>query len=396
MICRAAHLREVTRFLAFAAFALVPARAGAVPDWKSQRTVGSLTVYADDTRPNRFYYAPLEIAVVTTPEGRPDFHFLETRYTGSGVSRDQGISSYKGLVTFRVRLPRIPADELARAARELAGSGGSGAPADLRPFPVKNIPTALVYATIGGSDTTALPAGRFESSDEGTGTAGGSYWAERIYTMGLDPNTAQAFRSALEKDQVYLSLGYAFMGDARAADAGFGELTGSPVLVDALKKTLASVPDSAAADSIRPHVIRAGAIEIGLDVKRFPDLMRRVDLNDRAPPGYAALDVYCYDFNNELRPDLAEKQVEIDAEGITGRRVTLSAWFTSSDKDLYSASIRFPVAVRLDRPYRYRVREVKQDGREHAGAWRESASWSQILDVTTPAKEAGVRSVLGP
>ena len=372
---------------------LLPARAIAAPDWKTQRSVGTLTVYADDSRPNRFYYTPAEIAVITTPDGKPDFHFLETRYTGSAVARDRGMILHKSLVTFAVRLPRVPAEELTRAAREL---GGPGAPADLRPFPVKKIATALVYAAIGG-DTTSLPPGRFEAAGEGEG-AGGT-WTERVYTVGLDSLTAQAFRAALEKDQVYLSLGYAFLGDALASDAGAGELTGSPAIVEELKLALSGPrtgTGGATLDSVRTHVIRAGAIEIGLDVKRFPDLMRRVDLNDRAPPGYAALDVYCYDFNNELRPDLAEKRVEIDAEGVGGKRVKLETGFQREQSDLYSASIRFPVAVRLDRPYRYRTREVKLDGMERSSAWRERATWSEILDVTTPAKDAGVRSILGP
>ena len=375
---------------------LLPTRAAAVPDWKTQRAVGTLTVYTDDTRPNRFYYAPAEIAVVTTPDGKPDFHFLETRYTGSALARDRGIILHKSLVTFTVRLPHPSSEEVRRAASEL------GAGADLRPFPVKKIATALVYAVIGG-DTTSLPPGRFEASGEAEGA--GSAWTERVYTVGLDSLTAQAFRLALEKDQVYLSLGYAFLGDARAQDAGIGELTGSSEIVEGLKSALqGSRADSSGttADSVRTHVIRAGAIEIGLDVKRFPELMRRVDLNDRAPPGYAALDVYCYDFNNELRPDLAEKRVEIDAEGVSGKRVKLETAFLREQSDLYSASIRFPVAVRLDRPFRYRTREVKLDGMERQSVWRERQSWSEILDVTTrskdvtPAKATGVRSVLGP
>jgi len=204
-----------------------------------------------------------------------------------------------------------------------------------------------------------------------------------------------------------MSLGYAFLGDARASDAGAGELTGSPEIVEGLKQALAE-SHPATADTVRTHVIRAGAIEIGLDVKRFPDLVRRVDLNDQAPPGYAALDVYCYDFNNELRPDLAEKRVEIEAESVSGKRVKLETGFLRDQTDLYSASVRFPVAVRLDRPFRYRTREVKLDGMEKHSVWRERQSWTEILDVTTPAREVvpvpdattaqptGVRSILGP
>jgi len=394
--------RSYTQLLAVALYVAaatgMPRGVAAAPSWRTQRVMGSLILYQDDARPTRWYYAPAELKVAADADGKPDFHFLDMRYMGSAVSRDQGAFTTRSLVTFRVKLPRASAEELTRAARELAGTAGG--PVEIRPFPVRRIETALIYASIGSPDTTALPPGRFESSEDGaSGPTGESYWAERVYTMGLDDLTAQAFRAALEKGQVYLSLGYAFVGPALASDWGMGELTGSSELVSELRKSLqaAGAKDSAAADSVRLHVVRAGAIEIALDTKRYPDLMRRVDLNDRAPPGYAALDVYCYDFNNELRPDLAEKEVEIDAEGVTGKRVKLSASFTSTQPDLYSSGIRFPVAVRLDRPYRYRVHEIKNDGSEHAGPWRESASWSRILDVTSAPlqKPEGVRSVLG-
>lgn len=388
-----AHLLAAALYVAAATG--LPRTSDASPSWRTQRVIGSLICYQDDVRPNRWYYTPGELQVAADPEGKPDFRFLETRYMGTAAARDQGTFTARSLVTFRVKLPRAPAEELARAARELGGSGS----VELRPYPIRRIETALVYASIGAPDTTALPAGRFESSEEGAGPTAERYWTERVYTMGLDELTAQAFRAALEKGQVYLSLGYAFVGPALSSDWGIGELTGPGAIVSELRKTLAAggAQDSAATDSVRLHVVRAGAIEIGLDTKRFPDLMHRVDLNDRAPPGYAALDVYCYDFNNEIRPDLAEKQIEIDAEGVTGKRVRLSASFTSDQPDLYSSGIRFPVAVRLDRPYRYRVHEIKRDGMERAGPWRESASWSRILDVTSPpiTKPAGVRSVLG-
>lgn len=396
--------RSYTHLLAAALYVAavtgMPRCVAAAPSWRTQRVSGSLILFQDDARPTLWYYAPAELAVATDADGRPDFHFLDMRYMGSAVSRDQGTFTTRSLVTFRVKLPRASSEELTRAARELGSGGTAGSRIEIRPFPIRRIETALIYASIGSPDTTALPPGRFESSDDGaSGPTGESYWTERIYTMGLDELTAQAFRAALEKGQVFLSLGYAFVGPALASDWGIGELTGSSALVSELRKSLQAggAKDSAATDSVRLHVVRAGAIEIALDTKRYPNLMTRVDLNDRAPPGYAALDVYCYDFNNELRPDLAEKEVEIDAEGIAGRRVKLSASFTSTQPDLYSSGIRFPVAVRLDRPYRYRVHEIKNDGSEHAGPWRESASWSRILDVTSAPlpKPAGVRSVLG-
>ena len=369
----------------------------AAPDLHSERPVGTLRIYSDASNARLYYYAPPEIQLVRDSDGKPDFHFLETRYTGTALSKDAGLTRHATLLSFRLELPRIPAQELTQAARTL---GGSGRPAEIRPLPIRSLKTALVYATVGIPDqvATPLPSGRFEAAGEGAGSEG-AYWTERICTVGLDSLTAQIFRTALESHQVMLSVGYAFVVRDTVGDQGLDQLTGAPALVEELKGQLgprSTDRDSTAAASGGWRVVRAGAIEIELDTKRWPDLMRRVDLNDRAPPGYAALDVYCYDFNNDLRPDLAEKRVEIDAEAIGGRRVKLDSMFRRSDPDIYSAGVRFPVAVRLDRPYRYRLSETKVDGRVTEGRWREVSSWNRILDVTSPPPTQGVRSILGP
>jgi hypothetical protein len=379
---------------------------GAAPNLSTGRKVYALTVYADSTRPQLFYYAPPEIALAKDSDGKPDFHFLMTRYMGTATSADRGVERHKSLISFRVLLPRIDPSELARAAQTL---GVPGRPAEIRPLPIRSLRTALVYATVGsaGPDTVALPGGRFETAPDSPGAESEGYWTERVCSVGLDSLSAQVFQKALENGQVILSVGYAFLADGSTdAASDPGELQGSPALVAELQRQLGSqaAPHDSAANLSRPlRVIASGAIEIGLDVKRWPDLLRRVDLNDRVPPGYAALDVYCYDFNNDLRPDLAEKRVEIDAESIGGRRVKLDTVFRGSEPDLYSAGMRFPVAVRLDRPYRFRVSETKLDGTASVGRWQEVSSWNKILDVTSnksldaapPPPKLGVRSVLG-
>jgi hypothetical protein len=378
---------------------------GAAPNLSTGRKVYTLTIYADSTNAQLFYYAPPEIELVKDSDGKPDFHFLMTRYTGTATSADRGLERHKSLLSFRIRLPRVPAEELARAAQTL---GAPGRPPEIRPLPIRALKTALVYATVGdaSADQVALPGGRLEAAPESQGADGEGYWTERVCTVGLDSLTAQVFQSALEQKQVILSVGYVFLADGSSDPSGPGELTGSPALVAELQRQLASqgAPHDSAANVSRPlRVIASGAIEIGLDVKRWPDLLRRVDLNDRVPPGYAALDVYCYDFNNGLRPDLAEKRVEIDAESMGGRRVKLDTMFRGTEPDIYSAGMRFPVAVRLDRPYRYRVSETRLDGTSSVGRWQEVSSWNKILDVTSnkavdvpsPAPSVGVRSILG-
>jgi hypothetical protein len=124
-------------------------------------------------------------------------------------------------------------------------------------------------------------------------------------------------------------------------------------------------------------------VSVTADAARWPQIVRRVDINDSAPPGYAAMDIYCYDFSQGADSALYEKQIEIQADGIGGRPVSITTSFSRSQPDLYARSVRFPVAVRLDRPYRFRVVEISQDGNSSATPWRTQSSWTDLLDVTT-------------
>jgi hypothetical protein len=66
-----------------------------------------------------------------------------------------------------------------------------------------------------------------------------------------------------------------------------------------------------------------------------------------------------------------------------GGPVTLTASFSRAQPDIYARSLRFPVAVRLNRPYRFRVVEVAQDGTSKTTPWREQSSWTTLLDITS-------------
>jgi len=119
------------------------------------------------------------------------------------------------------------------------------------------------------------------------------------------------------------------------------------------------------------------------DIARWPHIIRRIDINATAPPGYAALDVYCYDFSQAADSNRYETQVEIQAAGVGSGPVTLRATFSRTQPDLYARSLRFPVAVRMDRPYRFRIHAIAQDGTSMTTPWRERTSWVELLDVTT-------------
>lgn len=381
--------------LAPAALAGLAAPAAAMPDLSSRRIVEGMTVVADDRRSDLFYYTPPEIRLVTSPEGKPDLSFLEMRYTGSALSRDRGTMLHRSLLTMRVQLPARTPDELARAARAL---GAAGRPVELRPLPIRRLEAALVYTTIGGSSDTAsreIPGGRFQGSRDAEGPTGDAYWSERMFTVAVDSLTAQVLRSTLESGQLSMSLGYAFVADGRVAAEPWGAVDGPGGVSQALERQLsaAAANDSTPRDSMLRRVVAAGAIPIRVDARRWPDLLKRVDVDANAPAGFAALEVYCYDFRDNRRPDLYEKQVEVEAESVGGPPVRLQLVFARAHPDVYSANLHFPVAVRLDRPYRYRVSELRPDGSSTPGTWRFGRDWVALLDLTTPAPPAirGVR-----
>jgi hypothetical protein len=367
----------------------------AAADLRQPRTAGPLTVYPDDVRGNVFYYPPGELAIAVRDDGAPAVHLLHARYTGSAATGDRGRAVVRSILTLRVVMagPRPP--QLAEARRALAAAGH--ATIELRPLPIRRLESAIVYAPVApgadgeersaiesagaAAEPQALPRGHFEAADANALREG--YWSERIYTIGLPAADAQLLTTALERGSVALSLGYAFLADGIGSDAPLQQISGSPALVAALKGALAPPVDTEpAAAAERPSVVRSGALGVTADLGRWPQLVERVDINDAAPPGYAALDVYCYDFNQRPDSPLYEKQIEIEADGMGGRPVTLMATFSRAHPDLYARSLRFPVAVRLDRPYRFRVLEIDRDGTSRTSPWREQPSWTELLDVT--------------
>jgi hypothetical protein len=344
----------------------------ATPDLRQPRTAGALTVYPDHARRTLFYYPPGELTIAVK-DGAFDVHLLHARYTGSAASGDRGATMVRSIFTVRLVMNGPTPLELVAARRELTASIGAGAGTiELRPLPIRRLESAIVYAT------TALPAGHAEETDAPRPRDG--FWRERIYTLSLDATDAQLLSEALERGSLALSVGYAFLADGIASDQPLQELTGTPELVDALKKQLAPKDGESEAG---PHIVRAGAVSVTVDAAQAARIVQRIDINDSAPPGYAALDIYCYDFNQGGESPLYEKQIEIDAAGVGGTRVQLTALFSRAHPDLFARSLRFPVAVRLDKPYRFRILETTQDGTQKTSEWRERSSWSELLDVTT-------------
>ncbi len=396
--------------------------ARALPDLSNPRPAGPLTLYPDHENRSLFYFEPGDLELARDRRGKPDLHFLQMRYVGTAVYGNEGETGSHSTLTLRIRMDGPTPAELAPARVGLARALGRRV--ELRPLPVADFEAVLVYAPVRRTtsesvEVGSVSGGHFEA-DGGreARSSRDAFWRERVYTLSLDPQTSQLFWKALQAGELVLSVGYAFFTRgvytdeapldrgtaldldtlreqiAGALDAADGDRDAQERLLSSLRGRLESMLEAAAVESdeaLETHtrVARAGATAIRVDARRWPELFERVDFNQEAPPGYAALKVYCYDFRDGLRPDLFFKKVEILAEGVGGRDVPLETKFLSSQPDLYARTIRFPVAVHVDRPYRYRITRASRDGRVEVGDWRERTSWSRILDVTHRARQDG-------
>lgn len=357
--------------------------ASAQPDIRQVQILEGLRLFRDAVKPAVFYYEPGDLELAREKDGKPDFQFLDMRYTGHRSADDQGTNRFRSLLRFRVVLTPHSQAKMERVKESLM----RGAPrAELRPLPIRRL-DAILVCTAGTTDTLTVGGGHFERPDSTPAGDRGAQWKERTFVLKMDPNEADLLRGMFTRQQVAISVGYAYFADCVAWNATQISLSGSPGAVAAAREFF-GLPAGGASDStsaVRP--VKVNAFEITVDAQRWPDLLARSDINEQLQPEYALLDVYCFDFANNIRPDLYAKKVSVEASGVSGKTVRAEITFSPEEPDRYAQSARFPFAVRIDRPFRYRVVEINQDGEKTESAWIERTSWTAIVDVTTPASD---------
>lgn len=359
---------------------LAPALAAAAPDLRRGEIVDGLMVWPDHAIDGRYYHLPGRVALASDSEGRPRLKLLSTRYVGTAAAGNQGRLAQYNRLGFTVVLIPPPRESLEAARRSLGTRQRRSV--DLRPLPVVRMPTRLVYQPLEDpeSETTPLPQASLEAEVETQ-----DIWTERSYALRLSDAEAQVLRDVLSRGGVRFSLAYGLIVRAVGTDTALHELQGSSQLVEAMRAAL-DTPEAGDEDTLRPRLAFADASSITADLRTWPDLVGRVDINERLPPGFAALEIRCYDFQHVSSDDLFEVRVDVRAQTVSGESLVRSVIFSSLDPDRFTSRVRFPVAVRLDRPYAFRVTRVGNDGSERVATdWTERESWTALLDVTRPS-----------
>ncbi|MDD7887310.1 hypothetical protein [Flavivirga sp. 57AJ16] len=362
----------------FMIFFVLGLHVSAQPDAASKQIVNDIVLYQDYLKKDQFYYVPYGLKLITNSEGKPQFKFIQMRYTGTHAYGDQGNTRFRSLLSFSVAQNKPTNQELDQLTDALRLKGLYVK--SLKPIPISNIKAVLVHA----ADTATVDSlkhtvsgGYFEST---TNTSQNVDWKERDFTMRLNNNDAQLFSESFQGNQPTLSVNYSYSSKLTNLKSEELTVTGHEDFVEEMA-SFTTEQDSII--QLQEVIVKSDALPITINIKKWPELIKKVDINSQIPSDYAALDVYCYDFNNNIRDDLFAKRIEIKAVGVGGNDVTYTSTFDAKHPDEYAKSIQFVYAVKLKEPYQYRISEIYKDGHYTRHDWVIADSWHQILDITT-------------
>lgn len=365
-------------------FCLVGFNLLAQPVISRKELINGIGIYPDSKNKSVYYYAPGDIVLATDNFGVPLYKFFQMRYMGSQATGDQGKLSYRSILEFTIQLKHLDGTTLESINKTLKLRTPK---AELHPIPIQRMQAGLVYALdqVGQEKgkATTVTGGQFEQTNE-DGSAD-ELWTERMFTLSLDNVSSQLLWSTLEKGQTVMSLCYSFYTKGVVDSLPEVVMTSTGNVPDELKDELNEYVEEAKADTVKKTVlIKASAIGLSVDITKAADRIKKIDINEnRIPPDYAVLDIRCYDFNNNLRPDLYAKRLEVIATGMDGKEVKQMVTFYSSSPDIYYSGLRFKYAVKMDKPLKYRIVEIKNDTAPLYGKWVEQKSWHNLIDITT-------------
>lgn len=375
-------MRWIIQIASFLYLLLFSVSLVAQPDFSQKIEVEGVSCFVDIKNSDIAYYLPGKLSVVTDSDGKPDFDLLRTGYIGTAAYGDQYTSRLNSIVRFRVRMERLPASELEKVEALLWPDGGN---VRLLPLPVSDIETNLVFTAIGDSiETTGFTDGKLSAGDKDGLNKKGTYWKEREFTLRLDEKSAEVLWDVLSKGQSMMSLSYAFFSEGKTDMDNEAITQGGKEILGKLKEQLSDNGDSV---KINQVCVFADAFSIRMDVEKWPELLTKVDINQEVPPAYAALEIRCYDFYNELRPDLVAKRVEVKAKGVGRGDVIVKSVFGPQNPDIYVYNIRFPYAVMLDQPLYYRVTGIGKETAPVKTEWIEKTEWAGIIDISSSEDE---------
>ncbi len=285
-------------------------------------------LYADSNDSSVWYAAPTAPRIAQE-NGEPAYRLDLFRYLGRSGTGDKNLFWARGVLTLRIGRTPLPSDIRERVAE----NPGIHAKPKILSSPVKH---ARVTVMFGDINVTKENQGR---------------WAEGTFTIGLDATMAQLLWKATEARQTHINIV-------------------TTETIPGVVKTKEGWQESQTDISYTLPVV--------LDIQRFPNRFSRIDMGGRMKRGYTQLDVFDFNFVDNLKPGLYKEEVEI-AIPTEGRPLIKKVLFQRGGD--VRRKIRFRLSKKLDTPYRYRIIEIYEDGTVIKGPWRHKTG-ETMLDIT--------------
>ena len=114
-------------------------------------------------------------------------------------------------------------------------------------------------------------------------------------------------------------------------------------------------------------------------MQKWPDHFGRSDVGQTMQMGHTILTVLCYDFINEVKPNLYSVTVEVMFRTQRNQDYVERVKYTEGD-DGYEKDISFRLAKNPGAGYQYRVRRLFKDGSSEWTGWEHYTG--QQLDVS--------------
>ena len=315
-------------FLLF--FLLLHLTAHAAPNLDVYRDIQGVRAYQDHKQKKIWYLAPAAPEIGRSQDNTPDYGLDVFRYHGRKGTGDQGAFIVRGILSVAVEKKR-PSGVTA-AIRKALGNSGIKNPR-LRSMPVSGAEIKLMFA------------------DQGASWQQKSRWTGKQILLPLTPEMTEALWDAVENGQTLMSL------------AVEEQLSGRRLINKEWQDA---------------EISSSWTLPIEMDMAAHPTKFRKTDLGGRMSHGYTGIDVFCFDFIEELDPDLYAKMVRV-AIPTTGR--DLIEEITFRDDGQYRFRIDFKYAKGMDWPYRVQIVRIMRDGRRETTPWIKKQGES-MLDIT--------------
>ena len=292
-------------------------------------------LYQDHLKSGLWYIQPAP-PVLAEEEGEPAYRLDLFRYLGRGGTADRNRFWARGLFTVTLKRHRDPAT-LARIKKELATREGS----------------SVKIASLPSNRTTLqLLVGDMNVTKES-----GGGWSEETFVVGLDPVMAQILWKAVETNATVVT--------ATIMDRIPGVVKEGDEWKDSTTTISSTLP-------------------ITLEREKYPHRFSQTDIGGRMERGYTKIEIFDFNFVENLIPGLYAEIVEIMIP-TKGRPLIKKIRFTKEDE--YHQSVRFRLSKKLDEPYQYRIERIYEDGHRKRSKWFLKKG-ETMLDITQYAEKA--------